>query len=451
MDQSILFNILVVAVLIFANAFFVASEFALVKVRKTKLEQLSNEGSSTAKVALDTVENMNDMLAAIQLGITIASIALGWVGEATVVRIIEKIIVLFPNVNVSVTSHAIAVPISFALVTFLHVLLGEQLPKCMAIQYPEKFALFCARPIKFFEVVFKPFVWILATCNSKLLKICCIDAPQSPLVHSTEELDMIVDASYNEGVLNETEAEMLHNMFKFSDLTAKQIMIPRTDMMCIDKDGLTYEDLKNITLENQYTRYPIYEENIDKILGFIHVKDLYAASLRNEEFNIDKFIRPLILVPETMTLDNLMREFKKRHSQMGIVVDEFGGTSGLITLEDVLEEIIGEVQDEFDNEEEVDIKEVAENTYVANAMMRIDEVAEFFDIKADDFDFEDIETIGGLVVKILGRIAQVGDTVEIPEQGLKFSVQKVDGARVTRLVITKTPVNKETSTEEAKN
>ena len=394
---------------------------------------------------------MNDMLAAIQLGITIASIALGWVGEATVVRIIEKIIVLFPNVNVSVTSHAIAVPISFALVTFLHVLLGEQLPKCMAIQYPEKFALFCARPIKFFEVVFKPFVWILATCNSKLLKICCIDAPQSPLVHSTEELDMIVDASYNEGVLNETEAEMLHNMFKFSDLTAKQIMIPRTDMMCIDKDGLTYEDLKNITLENQYTRYPIYEENIDKILGFIHVKDLYAASLRNEEFNIDKFIRPLILVPETMTLDNLMREFKKRHSQMGIVVDEFGGTSGLITLEDVLEEIIGEVQDEFDNEEEVDIKEVAENTYVANAMMRIDEVAEFFDIKADDFDFEDIETIGGLVVKILGRIAQVGDTVEIPEQGLKFSVQKVDGARVTRLVITKTPVNKETSTEEAKN
>ncbi len=449
MDQSILFNMLVVAVLIFANAFFVASEFALVKVRKTKLEQLSNEGSSTAKVALDTVENMNDMLAAIQLGITIASIALGWVGEATVVQIIEKIIVLFPHVNVSVTSHAIAVPISFALVTFLHVLLGEQLPKCMAIQYPEKFALFCARPIKFFEVLFKPFVWILATCNNKLLKLCCIDTPQSPLVHSTEELDMIVDASYNEGVLNETEAEMLHNMFKFSDLTAKQIMIPRTDMMCIDKDGLTYEELKNITLENQYTRYPVYEENIDKILGFIHVKDLYAVSLKNEEFNIDKLIRPVILIPETMTLDNLMREFKKRHSQIGIVVDEFGGTSGLITLEDVLEEIIGEVQDEFDTEEEVDIKEVAENTYVANAMMRIDEVAEFFDIK--DFDYEDIETIGGLVVKILGRIAQVGDTVEIPEQGLKFSVQKIDGARVTRLVITKTPVNKESSAEEAKN
>ncbi|MGN1153291.1 MAG: hemolysin family protein [Candidatus Gastranaerophilaceae bacterium] len=450
MDQSILFNILVVAVLIFANAFFVASEFALVKVRKTKLEQLSNEGSSSAKVALDTVENMNDMLAAIQLGITIASIALGWVGEATVVQIIQKIVGIFPSINLPITSHAIAVPVAFTLVTFLHVLLGEQVPKCMAIQYPEKFALVCARPIKFFEVLFKPFVWVLATCNSKLLKLCCIDNPQSPLVHSTEELDMIVDASYNEGVLNETEAEMLHNMFKFSDLTAKQIMVPRTDMMCIDKSDITYEELTKITLENQYTRYPVYEENIDKILGFIHVKDLYAYQLKNEDFNIDKLIRPLMLIPETMTLDNLMIEFKKRHGQMAIVVDEFGGTSGLITLEDVLEEIIGEVQDEFDTDEEVDIKEVGENTYVANAMMRIDEIAEFFDINEDDLDFEDIETIGGLVVKILGRIAQVGDVVTIPEQGLKFTVQKVDGARVTRLVIIKNPLTTKAVQDDAK-
>lgn len=437
MDQSILVNILVVALLILANAFFVASEFALVRVRKTKLEQLANEGSSTAKVALETVDNTNDMLAAIQLGITIASIALGWVGEATVVEIIMKIVKLFPTLALGVSPHTIAVPISFALVTFLHVLLGEQVPKCMALQYPEKFALFCARPIKFCEFIFKPFVWVLSTCCSKLLKICCVSEPQSPLVHSTEELDIIVDASYNEGVLNETEAEMLHNMFKFSDLTAKQIMIPRTDMMCIDIADATQEEISKLTLENQYTRYPVYEENIDKILGFLHVKDLYGAKLRNENFNIDKLLRPIMLIPETMTLDNLMIEFKKRHGQMAIVVDEFGGTSGLITLEDVLEEIIGEVQDEFDTEEELDIKEVAENTYVANAMMRLDELAEFFDINEDDFDYEDIETIGGLVVMILGRIAQVGDSVEIKEQCLKISVQKVDGARVTRVVIVK--------------
>lgn len=438
MDQSILFNIFVVAVLVFANAFFVASEFALVKVRRTRLEQLSNEGNKNAKIALGILNNMNDMLAAMQLGITIASIALGWVGEATVVKIIEHIMTLFPTLSPSINLHTIAVPIAFAFVTFLHVLLGEQVPKCMAIQHAEKFALFCARPIKLLEVIFKPFVWVLATCNDKLLKMFSIDSSQSSLVHSTEELDMIVDASFNQGVLNETEAEMLHNMFKFSDLTAKQIMVPRTDMMCIDKDDITHEELNKITLENQYTRYPVYEENIDRILGFIHVKDLYGSILKGEEFNLDNLIRPLMLIPETITLDNLMIEFKKRHGQMAIVVDEYGGTSGLITLEDVLEEIIGEVQDEFDTEEEVDIKEVATNTYVANAMVRVDELAEFFDIKEEDFDFEDIETIGGLVVKFLGRIAQVGDVVEVKEQGLTFTVQKVDGARVTRIVVMKT-------------
>jgi magnesium and cobalt transporter len=218
-------------------------------------------------------------------------------------------------------------------------------------------------------------------------------------------------------------------------------------MMCIDVET-TLEDLKKITMENQYTRYPVYEESIDKILGFIHVKDLYSLTVTGqdehpENVNMKELLRPIILLPETMTLDNLIIEFRKRKSQIGIVVDEFGGTSGLVTLEDVLEEIIGEVQDEFDEDEEIDIREVAPNTYVANAMMRIDEIAEFFDIEDNQFDFEDVETIGGLFVKILGRLAQVGDVVEIKEQGLKFSVQKVEGARITRLVIKKSDVESE--------
>lgn len=215
-------------------------------------------------------------------------------------------------------------------------------------------------------------------------------------------------------------------------------MIPRTDMMCIETIT-PLEEIKKITAENQYTRYPVYEESIDKILGFLHVKDLYTKMLENddEHINLQELLRPIMLIPETMTLDNLVIEFRKRKSQIGIVVDEFGGTSGLVTLEDVLEEIVGEVQDEFDEDEELDIKEVAPNTYVASAMVRIDEIAEFFNIEENKFDFEDVETIGGLVVKILGRIAQVGDVVEIKEQGLKFTVQKVEGARVTRLVVQK--------------
>lgn len=428
--SSIHYLVLIVF-LILANSFFVASEFAMVRVRKTRLEQLSGEGNESAKVALELTEDINGMLAAAQLGITIVSVGLGWVGASTLAGIFTK--VGLPT--------WLAVPVAFVLVTFFEVLLGEQIPKCVALQNSEKMSLIVARPMKFVMILFKPFVWFLATCGDKILELFKIERQETEFVHTTEELDMLVDASYNEGVLNETEAEMLHNMFKFSDLTAKQVMIPRTDMMCIDMET-NFDELKKITIENQYTRYPVYEESIDKILGFIHVKDLYALSVRgaDNKTNIQDLLRPIMLIPETMTLDNLIIEFRKRKSQIGIVVDEFGGTSGLITLEDVLEEIIGEVQDEFDEDEELDIKEVAPDTYVANAMMRIDEIAEFFDIEDNQFDFEDVETIGGLFVKILGRLAQVGDVVEIKEQGLKFSVQKVDGARITRLVIHKTNV-----------
>ena len=434
---DILINIFVIVFLLFVNGFFVAAEFALVRVRKTRLEQLVNEGSNTAKRALKLVNNTNKMLAAAQLGVTIASIALGWVAEATIVQLILPVITLLPMFNTTAAAHVIAVPLSFVLVTYFHVLLGEQLPKCLALTNPDKVSLVVAAPMDLFITLFKPFVWVLMVSSDKLLCAFNVKADEASLVHSTEELDMLVDASYNEGVLNETEAEMLHNMFKFSDLMAKQVMNPRTDMICVP-DDISYEELTAFALENQYTRYPVYEENIDKILGFIHVKDLYALTMNNKKFVLKDLIRPIMLVPETMTLDNLVIEFKKTHGQMAVVVDEFGGTAGLITLEDVLEEIIGEVQDEFDEEEEVDIKEISENTYIANAMMRIDELVDFFDLNEALFEEDDVETIAGLVVKLLGRIAEVGDIVSF--NGLTFTVVEIDGARVTKLQIFREPV-----------
>ena len=441
-----LINIFIILFLLFVNAFFVAAEFSLVKVRKTRLEQLSNEGNGNAKKALKLVNDINRMLAAAQLGVTIASIALGWVAESTIVQIIEPVIGFFAHTMNAMPAHLIAVPISFVLVTYFHVLLGEQLPKCISLRHPESLSLLIATPMDIFITIFKPFVLMLEVSGNKILSACHANSEDASLVHSTEELDMLVDASYNEGVLNETEAEMLHNMFKFSDLMAKQAMIPRTDMICIPND-ISYEELTKQTLENQYTRYPVYEENIDKILGFIHVKDLYSLAMRKDEFSIKKLIRPLILIPETMTLDNLIIEFKKRHCQIAVVIDEFGGTSGLITLEDVLEEIIGEVQDEFDEEEETDIKEIGENTYIANAMMRIDEVVEYFGLKESLFEEDDVDTIAGLVVKLLGRIAEVGDTVSF--NGLTFTVKEIDGARITKLQIYKEPVIENEPTEEA--
>ena len=251
---DILINIFIVAFLLFVNGFFVASEFALVKVRKTRLEQLSHEGNRNAKKALKLVENTNKMLAAAQLGVTIASIALGWVAETTIVALIQPIITLLPNINGDVAAHIVAVPIAFVIVTYFHVLMGEQLPKCFALRYTDTLALLVATPMDMFITLFKPFVWLLMVSGDKILNMCHVSASEASLVHSTEELDMLVDASYNEGVLNETETEMLHNMFKFSDLMAKQAMTPRTDMVCIPSD-ITYEELAKFALENQYTLF----------------------------------------------------------------------------------------------------------------------------------------------------------------------------------------------------
>lgn len=442
---DIFVNIFIIAFLLFVNGFFVSAEFALVKVRKTRLEQLCNDGNSNAKTALRLVNDVNKMLAAAQLGVTFASIALGWVAESTIVQLVSPIIGYLPHGQITV--HAIAVPISFLLVTYFHVLLGEQLPKCLALKHTEDLALVIASPMSMFIALFKPLVWILQVSGDGLLKVLHADK-EDALVHSTEELDMLVDASYNEGVLNETEAEMLHNMFKFSDLMAKQVMIPRTDMICVPED-ISYEDINKLALENGYTRYPVYEkENIDKIIGFLHVKDLYAIAMTKEEYSVPTLLRPILLVPETMTLDNLMLEFKKTHIQMAVVVDEYGGTAGLITLEDVLEEIIGEVQDEFDEEEEeVNIQELGDNKYIANAMMRTDELAEYFEMDTNIFEEDDVETIGGLVVKLLGRIAEINDSVTF--KGLTFTVKEVDGARITQLEIVKTNHDENSDSEEA--
>lgn len=432
---NIYVNLFVIALLLFSNGFFVASEFAMVKVRKTRIEQLVKEGNGIAKIALEAIKDLDKFIAAVQLGVTISSIGLGWVGESTLARIIEPIFEFLPGAGQTIATHTVSVSAAFALITFLHVVIGELIPKSIALEYTEKTALIVAKPMQMITFVFNPFIWVLNGFGNWVLKLLHIPhSHKASLVHSTEELDMLVNASYNGGVLNETEKDMLHNVFKFSDLTAKQVMIPRTDMICIPKD-MPIEELNNLAAENQYTRYPVYEEDIDHIIGLVHVKDLFLLSIKDEVCPVEKILRPVLMVPETITMDNLVLEFKKRKGQMAIVVDEFGGTSGLVTLEDVLEEIFGEVQDEFDEEEEIDIKEVAPDTYLTNAMMRVDEFAEFFNMDEEDIDDEDVDTIGGLVVKQLGRLAQVNDKVTI--HNLKFIVKEIDGARINKLIIIK--------------
>ena len=440
MDEfgRLIYSIVTIGFLLLMNGFFVAAEISIISVRKTRLEQLMNEGNLSASLAMDAIKEVNKFVAAVQLGVTIASIGLGWVGEATIAQLISPLFNSLPQIWQAGATHSISTAIAFVLITIMHVVIGELVPKSIALQYPEQTSLIVAWPMKIVFKIFAPFVYILNGIGNGILRLMGIKVQNTtPLAHSVEELDMIVNASYDEGVLNETEKDMLHNVFKFSDLQAKQVMIPRTDVVCIPSD-ISFDELTKLTSEAQYTRYPVYENTLDNVIGIIHIKDIYSLLQKHEQFSLKKILRPVMLVPETMTMDKLVLEFKKSHSQLAIVVDEFGGTSGIISLEDVLEEIFGEVQDEFD-EEEADIKKIAEDTYSVNAMIRLDELAEYFE--EEPIEDDDVDTIGGLVVKNLGRIAQVGDITTINDMTCK--VEEVDGARVTKLIIEKEPKTEE--------
>ena len=428
----IIVNLLVIVLLLFANGFFVASEFALVSVRQTRMQQLANEGNKTAQIATKALKTLDRYIAATQLGITIASIGLGWVGEATLAKLIHPLFDFLPYVSNTIATHSIATLIAFVLVTFLHVVIGELMPKSIALQFPEKTTLIIARPLVGVANILSPFIYILNGFGNWMLKLMNIPSAQAHhSVHSEEELDMIIDESYKCGVLNETESFLLKNSLKFTDLTAKQVMVPRCNIVALSVD-IKQEEYAKIVLENQYTRYPVYSEKFDNIIGILHVKDLYSCKLKNEEIQIKDILRPPLFVTETATTDSLLKDFKKNKTEIAVVIDEFGGVSGIVTLEDVLEEIFGEVQDEFDDEE-TNIKQVAENKYIANGLYRIEDFFEYFNLKQpSEFD---VETIGGYIQKLLCRLAKINDEVQI--ENLKLRVVELKDRRIKKIFIEK--------------
>ena len=424
----IFLNTALIIFLLFLNGFFVAAEFAFVGVRKTRIQQLSNEGNFDAKLAMDGIKNLDRYIAAVQLGITISSLGIGWVGESTLARLIHPIFQFLPSQMDTIATHTVSVTIAFVLITVLHVVIGELMPKSIALQYPDKTTLFVAKPMFVITRLFAPMIAILNGLGNFLLKLCRIEPANSHhMVHSTEELNMLIDASCKGGVLNEKEAEILQNVFKFSDLTAGQIMIPRPDMVCIPSNA-SIEEINNIIIENQYTRYPVYEGSIDNIQGLIHIKDIYPLLVKNKEFSIPSLLREAFFIPETMPVDKLALEFQKHKSQMAIVVDEFGGTSGLVTHEDVMEEILGEVQDEFDDDEEAEIKQLGNGIYEICGKVRLDEFCDFFEINLSD---DDINTVGGYIIKNLGRIAEENDTIE--DEFFKYCVTQTDSGRILKI------------------
>lgn len=423
----IFINILLVFFLVFLNGFFVATEFAMVKVRKSRIETLIIQGNKRAKRTLIVVKDLNSYLSACQLGITLASLGLGWVGEPAILRLLMPIFNLF-NLPSSL-EHSIAFIIAFSIITGCHIVFGELVPKSLAIISPEKIALSTAFPLIFFYKLTYPVMWIFNHSTNWILKVFGLSqVDEHESVHTDEEIKLLVEESYNHGLVDKTELTLVDNIFDFSDKTVKEIMVPRTDITNIFIED-AFDDIIDFTLKEQLTRYPVCKENKDNVIGFIHIKDLYKQKIEGSNQEIKNIIREIKLVPESMLISDLLKIFKKDKVQVALVIDEYGGTSGLVTIEDILEEIVGEIQDEFDEEEDSIIK-CEDNSYIVDGKVLIEDITEFLYIDIED---EHIDTIGGWAYAQLDSYPKVND--KFTYKNYEFTILKCNRKRINKLLI----------------
>ncbi len=426
---SDLFRLFLVLVLVLANGFFVAAEFSLVSVRKTRIAELVAQGHPAALWVQKAVERPDSVIAATQLGITLASLGLGWIGEPALSHFIQPVVELFPATVQSGISHSIAAGISFALITFMHVVAGELAPKSIALQDPEKTSLVVGRPTVMAERVFKPAIWVLNGAGNALLRMVGVQpASGHQLVHSVEELKMIVAASTEGGTVQMDESEMLHAIFDLSALSVRQVLVPRTEMIAVEAD-VPLEQVVERSLENPYTKFPVYEDDLDQIIGVVHLRDVMIAMRDPTRQNCTArdLLREAIYVPESISVSKLLREFRLRRQHIAIALDEFGGTAGLVTLEDLLEEIVGEVSDPFDTTIP-DVERLADGTLLIDGMALIDDVNDQLGIHLIEPNYD---TIAGYVLGKLNRMPKINDVVE--GDGVRLQVVQMDGMRIERV------------------
>lgn len=434
--MEFLYQIVLVILLVLLNGFFVASEFALVGVRKTRIEELVRKGNATAKLVQKALQNLDTYISATQLGITIASLALGWIGEPAIAHFIQPYLAFLDEQAAYVTAHSLAVAIAFSLITVLHIILGELAPKTIALQRAETTSLLVIVPLTAFATVFSPFIWVLNEAGNLVVKIIGLEPPNGrQLVHSEEEIKMILSQSEEGGVIPKGEAEMVYNVFKLGDTTVKQIMIPRTDIVAFNV-ATPLKEIVKTTRKNLHSRFPVYENSIDTVVGFIHVKDIYLQFLKGGEdrkLSESDIIRQIITVPETKKVDLVLVEMRRKRVHIAVVIDEFGGTAGLITLEDVIESVIGEIEDEFERPVN-EIQKEPGGGYTIDALTPIEKIQEKFKLPLKGQGFT---TIGGLVFGLLGHEPRVGDEIQIGEVSLK--VEQIEGKRIKNLSLKKKP------------
>jgi CBS domain containing-hemolysin-like protein len=424
-----LLGLVAVVFLVLLNGFFVAAEFSLVSVRQTRITELVEQGNPTAEEVQKALENPDRVIAATQLGITLASLGLGWIGEPALSHLLDPIIALFPIELRPGLSHSISAGIAFAIITFLHVVVGELAPKSIALQNPEGTSMVIARPTLWSERLFKPFIWALNGTGNALLRLVGVQpASGHQLVHSVEELKMLVTASTEGGAVALQESELLHAIFEFGDLLVRQVMIPRTEITAVEAD-LPLTEIIPLISESTYTKFPVYDDDLDNILGIIHVKDLLRTMQESgwQNSTARSLVRDPMYVPETLPVSTLLHRFRDDRQHIAIVLDEFGGTGGLVTLEDLLEEIVGEVSDPFD-QFTPEIETMPDGSLLVDGLCLIEDVNNHLDLDLSDPAYD---TIAGYTLGRMGRIPKVHDSVE--NDKILIQVEAMDGLRIDRV------------------
>lgn len=404
--------------LVLANGFFVAAEFAIVKVRASQIELQAKTGGKVAKIAKNITEHLDGYLAATQLGITLASLALGWVGETVMTNLVGQ---LFSFIGLDISTgwaKTGGFVLAFGTITILHVVLGELAPKSIAIQKPVATTMKIAVPLRFFYHLFIPIIWVLNGFANFLLRLIGIQPQSQEGAHSSEELQYLLDKGKESGALNNAEHELIKNVFDFNERIVKNIMVPRTKIVAIELYD-SADDFIETVMEEGYSRIPIYDDNIDKIVGVVHSKDILPLVARGKEVVLKDIMRKPYFIPETKKINDLMAEFQQKRIQIAFVLDEFGGTAGMVTLEDIVEELVGEIQDEYDEETPV-VEQISDTEFMVDAGASVHDANGYLPIELPESS--DYDTVAGLVSHIFEKIPDVGESTE--DLGYVFTIMK---------------------------
>jgi CBS domain containing-hemolysin-like protein len=420
-------KLVAIALLVVTNGFFVASEFALVSVRRARLEARAAAGSTNARAALRLLDSPTIFISAVQFGITLASLALGWIGEPTVAALLEPIAsIVAAEGRAGYLAHVMAIVIAFSVITFLHIVLGELMPKMVALERAERIALFCSRPLELFAKVFSAPLWIFNSVGSALGRLIGLKSTlDHAAVYTETELRQLIDVARDSGYLRAEERRLIHRVFEFSDTLVREAMVPRTEMAAIPGDS-SLEQITRAFEKFRYSRLPVYRESLDNVIGFIHSKDVMPYLLHPEKLRLEDVLQPSLYVVDTARLEDVLRQMQKAKAHFGFVVDEHGGLEGIITLEDLLEEIVGDISDEDDEEVNEQIVPQGDNKYVLAGGLAVRDLNRRLKLSLPES--ESYTTIAGFLMTEAGHVLKPGDTVEY--NGLKFEVDRVERRRV---------------------